>query len=256
MRRIEAVWLHGLASTAVGALLVWASLGSVLAREMTDLAGQLLYWPERPALELRLLLKGATAWVVERKSLNDRLAEVERENLSLRGTLAMKSASLPKARPDLLPARVTLRTPEAWWKEIRVDRGSRDGVRVGAPALADGYLIGRVSRVGPGYAWVELLTSSTLLLAVVVEETRDLGVVAGDDAGNVWLLYIPRERPMKRGMHLSSALVGEGIPPGVPVGIVLGPGEPSGGFVPQRVALGGHLTQLYGCSILLPVSKP
>jgi rod shape-determining protein MreC len=256
MRRIEAVWLHGLASVILGLLLLWASLGSEVARELGDEVGRLLYWPERPMLEMRLLLKGATAWVVDRKTLNERLAEIERDNLALRAALARGSILLPPARPSLLPARVTLRTSEAWWREVRIDRGARDGVRVGLPVLSEGWLIGRIGRVGPDYAWVELLTSSSLLLAVAVDETRDLGVVAGDDAGNVWLLYIPRERGIRRGMRLSTALVGEGIPPGVPVGTILGPGAPSGGFVPQRVALGAHLTQLYGCAVLLSEKAP
>ena len=143
-----------------------------------------------------------------------------------------------------------LRYPDAWWKEIRVNRGSEHGVMVGAPAMSDGFMVGRVSRVGEDFAWIELVTSSTFLLAAVVVDTWDLGVINGDDKGNIWLQYLPPEKEFDEGMLVSTALVGDYLPPGIPLGMIWGPGETRDGLVPFRVASGARLSQLYNVQIL------
>mgnify|MGYP003042706517 FL=1 len=121
---------------------------------------------------------------------------------------------------------------------------------LGAPALSEGVMIGRVVRVGDDYAWIELITSSSFLLAAVVDETWDLGVINGDDRGNIWLLYMATEKKFKRGMTVSTALVGDYLPPGIPIGKIWGEGEVRDGFLPRQIVSGAHLTQLYGIQIL------
>jgi rod shape-determining protein MreC len=217
---------------------------------MVDKWGAALYLPELPALELRTLAQATGNWVMERKSLQDRNSELELENLALRTALQQSLAPMPPDTSEMIGARVTLRYPDAWWKEIRIDKGSKQGVRVGAPALSDGFIIGKVVRVGDGYAWVELVTSSSFLLAAVVDDTWDLGVINGDDRGNIWLLYTPTEKKFERGMIISTALVGDYLPPGIPIGKIWGEGELRDGFMPQKVVSGAHLTQLYNVQIL------
>jgi rod shape-determining protein MreC len=116
--------------------------------------------------------------------------------------------------------------------------------------MSEGFMIGRVSGVGDDYSWIELITSSTFLLAAVVVDTWDLGVINGDDMGNIWLMYMPPDKEFKRGMLVSTALVGDYLPPGIPVGMIWGPGEIRDGLMPHRVASGAHLTQLYSVQIL------
>ncbi|GHV50607.1 rod shape-determining protein MreC [Synergistales bacterium] len=232
-------------------MLFWASFSYRPATQnITDKVGAALYYPEFPALELRYLVRTASNWVMERKSLQDRAAELERENLALRAAFQREMIKIPEGRPDMIDARVTLRYPEAWWKEIRVNKGTRHGVQGGAPALADGFLIGRVSRASDDYSWVELITSSSFLIAAIVDDTWDLGVINGDDKGNIWLLYTPADKDFTRGMTVSTALVGDYFPPGIPIGQVWGQGEARDGFVPLRVASGAHFTQLYTLQIL------
>ena len=250
MGKLNPFWVNALLAVLMGLSLiqVGASL-PVLLHRMTDVTGQLLYWPEKPALELRVLAQAASNWVLERATLQEQARELQKENLLLRAVLQRMGKPAPKAEARLVPAKVTFRHPEAWWKEFRVDRGSRQGVRVGAPALSEGYLVGKVSRVGDNYAWIELVTSSSFLIAAVVDETWDLGVVTGDDQGNIWLLYIPEEKKFKKSMRVSTALIGDYLPPGIPIGKVWGGGEARGGFLPRKIGSGAHLTQLYGVQI-------
>jgi rod shape-determining protein MreC len=221
-----------------------------LSKIASDEVGVMLSYPERPAFELRLLARAAGNWVIERRGLQERNRELELENLSLRTELQYSGVAPPSSAADLIGARVTLRYPDAWWKEIRVDRGASHGVVAGAPAMSDGFMIGRVVRVGPDYSWIELVTSSTFLLAAVVNDTWDLGVINGDDMGSVWLMFMPPDKEFSRGMLVSTALVGDYLPPGIPIGMIWGAGELRDGFLPHRVASGAHLTQLYNVQIL------
>ena len=50
-------------------------------------------------------------------------------------------------------------------------------------------------------------------------------------------------------MRISTALIGDYLPPGIPIGKIWGDGEARGGFLPRKVASGAHLTQLYGVQI-------
>lgn len=232
-------------------VIMWISIGSPqMTGRLVDLVGKVLYVPEIPALELRSLVQAAGNWVLERKTLHDRNNDLELENLALRTTIQQMSVPQPESTATLIGAKVTLRYPDAWWKEIRVNRGAKDGVILGAPALSEGVMIGRVVRVGDDYAWIELITSSSFLLAAVVDETWDLGVINGDDRGNIWLLYMATEKKFKRGMTVSTALVGDYLPPGIPIGKIWGEGEVRDGFLPRQIVSGAHLTQLYGIQIL------
>ncbi|MDR0648243.1 MAG: rod shape-determining protein MreC [Synergistaceae bacterium] len=250
--KLNPILVNTLLAFLCGLLLLWSSTafpGPV--RAMVDRWGAALYFPELPALELRTLVQVANNWVMERKTLQARNSELELENLALRTALQRALAPEPLVASEIIGARVTLRYPDAWWKEIRVNRGAGHGVRVGAPALSDGFIIGKVVRVGADYAWIELVTSSSFLLAAVVDDTWDLGVINGDDRGNIWLLYTPPEKEFQRGMIISTALVGDYLPPGIPIGKIWGQGELRDGFMPQKVVSGAHLTQLYTVQILL-----
>ena len=249
--KLNPILVNSLLALLCGLLLLWSSFafpGPV--RMLADKWGAALYVPELPALELRMLVQATGNWVMERKSLQDRNSELEIENLALRTALQQAVAPQPIEAGEMIGGRVTLRYPDAWWKEIRIDKGSKHGVRVGAPALSDGFIIGKVVRVGDDYAWVELVTSSSFLLAAVVDDTWDLGVINGDDRGNILLLYTPPEKKFERGMIISTALVGDYLPPGIPIGKIWEEGEPRDGFMPQKVVSGAHLTQLYNVQIL------
>lgn len=207
--------------------------------------------PERPA---RLLLDGLLAsrgWIRERVTLLEQMEGLRAENLALRRRIEEGlMPPLPTTEEErTLTARVLLRSPRTWWREVRIDKGGRDGVSPGDPAMSDGFLVGRVTHVERTFSTVELLSSSGLLVPVVVDQTRDLGVVTGDEEGQIHLLYLPVDRTLVPEMSLSTALVSERLPPGIPVGYV-GAEEPDdGAFRPYSVRLGADLTRLYRVQI-------
>ena len=122
--------------------------------------------------------------------------------------------------------------------------------------LQNGSLVGRTTVVENSFSWVELVTSSSLMVPAVIEETRDLGVAAGDGQGGVWLLFIPEGRSLVPGMTVSTAMISEILPPGIPIGRLSEQKKRSDeGFVSYRLETGASLPLLYSVSVLKPKAR-
>lgn len=243
-------WLGGVASVlaGVGLLLFMTAVPSAKYAAVEYVNAALTY-PEKPVLYIRNLVQLSGNWVMERASLNERVEHLELKNQALSEALQRAAIKEPAARESYVRALVTLRYPQDWWQEFRIDKGARDGVVEKAAVTSEGFLVGRVTRVGDSYAWVELITSSSFLLAAAVDQTRDLGVVNGDDFGHLKLLYIPEERKLKRGMTISTSLMSDLIPPGLPVGTIIDIDENKEGYTEMKLSAGAHLTQLYNVEV-------
>lgn len=241
-------WIFFLGTLSLSLLLAAVSPGSLPADKAMDLTGLVMRIPEWPARMFRNTVVRTVDLAAGERSLRERIDRLEKENLSLRGLL--QTTINFGSGLGVQEGHVTLRPPAAWWSEIRIDRGFKDGIRPGMGATQEGALVGKVSRVEATSSWIELLTSSALYIPVVVEETRDLGVLNGEGNGNVWLLYVPAEKNLRIGMGVSTALVSEQLPPGIPIGKVSGIGDEIGGYRLYRLALNADLSRLYKVKVV------
>ncbi len=246
-------WVHGLIALTLGLFLLGASPNFNVLRSAVDLVGGVLSVPEYPAVVLRELLRELYLWSHSKSELKKQLESLKDENAKLRITNSVLVAEQIKSELDtrLEVARVTLREPHSWWNEFRIDKGLNDNIVVGLPVFQDGFLVGRVRSVSAFSSWVELLTSSSLMIPVVIEETRELGVVVGDGNGSLLLTYIPEGRGIESGMKVSTALVSEILPPGIPIGhIADGTATSGNGYVTYKITPGASTATLYTVSIL------
>ena len=182
--------VHGLTALILALFLLGVSSGLGVMKSIVDLWGAVLFIPEYPAVVMREIYLSWRSWSKDKNILNDELTRLRNENASLRLELAKIAGEKiysDDRNPDAHSARVTLRAPMSWWSEIRIDRGSKDKITQGLPIFSGGYLIGRVSTVSMLSSWAELITSSSFMIPAVIEETRELGVVAGDGNGSVLL---------------------------------------------------------------------
>ena len=241
-------WIFFLGTLSLSFLLAAVSSGSLLVDKAMDLTGLVMRVPEWPARILRNAVARTVDLAAGERALRERIDRLEKENLSLRGLL--QTTINFGLGPSVQEGHVTLRPPAAWWSEVRIDRGLRDGIRPGMGATQGGALVGKVSKVESNSAWIELLTSSSLYIPVVVEETRDLGVLNGEGDGNVWLLYVPAEKNLRIGMNVSTALVSEQLPPGIPIGKVSGTGSEIGGYRLYKLTLNADLSRLYKVKVI------
>ena len=246
-------WVHGTVALALGLFLLGASPTMTFLRSLINLTGNVLSVPEYPVVMIRELSRDIYLWSRNKNELARRLESLKDENSKLRIINSVLVSEQIKAELDSRTndARVTLREPNSWWNEFRIDKGFHDGIIMGLPVFQNGFLVGRVSSVSTYSSWVELLTSSALIIPVVVEETRELGVVVGDGNGSVFLTYIPEGRGIESGMKVSTALVGELLPPGLPIGVILKETTTSGnGYATYKITPGASLGTLYSVSIL------
>lgn len=245
-------WLAGAASVVAGtAAMIVMLYAPALRHAAVECVNIALAYPEKPALYLRSVVQFGGDWVLERATLNERVRRLELERQALAEALQRAGAVQAPPHESYVRAIVTLRYPQDWWQEFRIDKGRRDGVTENAAVTSDGYFVGRVTRAGADYAWVELVTASSFLVAAVVDQTRDLGVVNGDGAGRLNLLYIPEERRLSRGMTVSTSLMNDLIPPGLPIGTIIGVDGDKEGYTELKLSAGAHLTQLYNVEVFI-----
>lgn len=245
-------WVHGLGALILGLFLLGISSGLGVMKNIVDLWGSLLFIPEYPAVVMREVYLSWRSRYYDREKLNEEVARLRTENAKLRLDLAKLAGTNIYASSDdkeVRTARVTLRAPMSWWSEIRIDRGEQDNVTQGLPVFSNGYLVGRVSSVSLMSSWAELITSPSFMIPAVIDETRELGVVAGDGTGAVLLRYIPAGRGVRAGMKVSTAMISEQLPPGLPIGQIAAE-YPAGadGYATYRVEPGADLSGFYTVS--------
>jgi len=238
---------------ALGFILLGASPNMPLFRSLSDIVGLVLSVPEYPMVLLREFSRDVHTWSRGQVELARQLETLKNENAKLRVVNSVLVAEQIKAElaSRMENARVTLREPNSWWNEFRINKGHSHGIILGLPVFHDGFMVGRVSSVSTYSSWVELLTSESLMIPVVVEETRELGVVVGDGRGSIFLTYIPDGRGIEEGMKISTALIGELLPPGVPIGVIKEEvSTPGVGYSTYRIAPGASLGTLHSVSVL------
>lgn len=241
-------WVHGLTALIIGLFLLGVSSGLGVMKSIVDLWGSVLFIPEYPAVALREVYLSWRARYSDIDSLNAEVIKLRNENAQLRLDLAKLTTEKIYASADkqARTARVTLRAPMSWWSEIRIDRGSQDGITQGLPVFSGGYLVGRVSSVSSMASWAELVTSPSFMIPAVIEETRELGVVAGDGTGAVMLKYIPAGRGVRSGMNVVTAMIGEDVPPGLPIGRITGERKvEADGYATYKVEPGADMSGFY-----------
>jgi rod shape-determining protein MreC len=142
--------------------------------------------------------------------------ELQAENQALRQLLKFT----PDRKADYVAARVVADNGGAFVRSVLVAAGARDGVRKGDAAATGEGLVGRVAEVGQRSARVLLLTDINSRIPVVIERSRDQGILAGDNSDNPRLLYLSHGSLLQPGDRVVTSAAGGAFPPGLPVGVV------------------------------------
>src|SRR4029077_4248674 len=102
--------------------------------------------------------------------------------------------------------RVVSRDPANWWRTLRIDLGSRDGITNNLPVRTAEELVARISEVGYAQSQVVLLGDPDCRVGVMIEETRDNGVIAPSSSSPldntlVDLSFLSRGSQLKAGQR-------------------------------------------------------
>jgi len=127
---------------------------------------------------------------------------------------------------DNILAAVISRKTGSWWRQIILNKGSRDGVKIGSTVVGPGGLLGRVKNTSLFTSSVRLLTSPESKLGVWVDRIQVNGLLvgSGDDYPN--LVIYSKDADIKVGDFVSSSPASTLLPPNIPIGIVKSVEEP------------------------------
>jgi rod shape-determining protein MreC len=194
-----------------------------------------------PLSLLQRAVNGITRQVSETLSTLADLQDLRRRNTELERALINFQAELVELRelradyqrlaalqnyrgtnPDkqFLAATVIGRDTTGLLRSIIVDRGTRDGVRVGMPVVTELGLVGRIYRVGATSAQVQLITDTNSFVNARLQLTRAEGAVQGTAAGGLRMLYIPLSDDVRDGDSVVTSGIGGKFPRGLLIGQV------------------------------------
>jgi len=166
------------------------------------------FWPGQ--FQKELLLKS-----MEQESFI-KLNLLQKDNLRLREILSLSESS----NDDNISAAVISRKTGSWWRQIILNKGSKDGVKVGSTVIGPGGLLGRINNTSLFTSSVILLTSPESKLGVWVDRVQMNGLLVGLGDDYPSLIIYSKDADLKVGDFVSSSPASTLLPPNIPIGII------------------------------------
>ena len=142
--------------------------------------------------------------------------QLENDNKRLRELLSLQRLS----NSDTISAAVISRKHGSWWRQIILNKGSKDGVEVGSSVIGPGGLLGRVKNTSFLTSSVILLTSPESKVGVWIDRVQKHGLMVGTGSDYPKLIFYTKDVDIKVGDFVSSSPASTLLPPNIPVGIV------------------------------------
>ncbi|PJF21058.1 MAG: rod shape-determining protein MreC, partial [Phototrophicales bacterium] len=121
---------------------------------------------------------------------------------------------------ETIVAEVISYDPNALFKTIVINKGSRDGIAPGMPVVTDQGLVGRVIDVTSNAARVLLIIDPSSYVSARLQTTRAQGSVRGQLTGNLEMIMIPLDAEVQEGDIVITSGLGGNFPPDIPIGQV------------------------------------
>ena len=166
------------------------------------------FWPG--LFQKEVILKS-----IEQESLI-KLNLLKKDNTRLREILSLQESS----NNDSISAAVISRKTGGWWRQIILNKGSRDGVEIGSTVIGPGGLLGRVNNTSLFTSSVKLITSPESKLGVWVDRIQINGLLVGVGDDYPSLIIYSKDADIKVGDFISSSPASTLLPPNIPIGIV------------------------------------
>ena len=183
------------------------------------------FWPGQ--FQKELILKS-----IDQESLI-KLNLLKRDNERLREILSLQGSS----DNDKISAAVISRKTGGWWRQIILNKGSKDGVEIGNTVVGPGGLLGRVKNTTLFSSSVTLITSPESKLGVWVDRIQINGLLMGLGDEYPRLILFSKDADLKVGDFVSSSPASTLLPPNIPIGIVYSIDEQSKAKKTAKVSL-------------------
>ena len=164
-------------------------------------------------------LRSLKARTVDPKLGNFQSQELTLENQRLTELLELRRI-LPGDSGRAVFARVISRSPSAWNRVFLIDKGTQQGLRVNQPVLSERSLVGKIIETGPTVSKVLLITDPNSKIGVIIQRTRQQGILYGTFSGECRIKYLSVDTEVKKDDTVESAGYGGFFPKGLLVGQV------------------------------------
>lgn len=149
---------------------------------------------------------------------NIKLKELREENRFLRDQLNLAE----KRGISGIGAEVVSRNPDSLVQSIRINKGEKDGVRVGAPVVfGEGFLVGRVIESYQNNAKVLLITDQNSVVNAVIVGSRASGNIYGQHGLGLVMDLIPQTEVVQVGNEVVTSGISDDLPEGLAIGAVV-----------------------------------
>ena len=173
------------------------------------------FWPGQ--FQKEVILKS-----IEQESLI-KLNLLKKDNSRLRKILNLQESTYN----DAVTAAVISRKTGSWWRQIILNKGSKDGVEIGNTVVGPGGLLGRVKNTSLFTSSITLLTSPESKVGVWLDRIQINGLLVGSGNDYPTLIIYSKNADIKVGDFVSSSPASTLLPPNIPIGIVQSIDEPS-----------------------------
>lgn len=220
----------------------------------------------RPFRDLYGWFDGLLSAKAENEKLRTQLAEARAAAIA-NETAAQENFELKRALdyqdlPGLedyheVNTRVLTYPPDQFDRSVVIAAGSNDGIRIDAPVLADGTLVGTVTGVTADTAKVTLLTDGSSAVSAYDVSSGATGLVQASEGGSLSFERVPKAKDVQEAHVIATAGSRVGplpslFPRGIPVGVVTSAGntdtEP---FKQIQLASNVDFSNLYAVTVLV-----
>lgn len=169
---------------------------------------------------------------LENQQLKVRISQLEEsaremESLRIENDRLKGMLNFVESMPDLeyVSGSVIGRSQGIWFDLFTANVGRSQGVEKNMPVINASGLVGRVTSVGATWCKVAALIDSSMSVSVMVERTRDNGMVrgllqSGNDTDELELYYLPADSDLVPGDKILTSGIGGIYPKGILIGEV------------------------------------
>ena len=144
------------------------------------------------------------------------LSLLKKDNIRLREILSLQNSSVD----NTISAAVISRKTGSWWRQITLNKGSKDGLEIGNTVIGPGGLLGIINNTSLFTSSVKLLTSPESKLGVWIDRIQINGLLVGVGDDRPSLILYSNDADIKVGDFVSSSPASTLLPPNIPIGIV------------------------------------
>ena len=153
---------------------------------------------------------------------NNILKQNEEELRRLRELYALDQDYLQYKK---VAARVIAKDSENWFQVFRIDKGSKDGIKVDQNVMAKGGLVGIVTDVGLNYATVRSIIDDESRVSCMGIQSSDTCIVAGDlklyEEGGLRISNMKKDAVIQDGDRIVTSNISSKFLPGILVGFAI-----------------------------------